>query len=370
MRHQISFVGGQLLPVLLGIKEFSPDHVHFIVSKESKNKITQIRSFIFEVGFSENICDPFDFFSVRAACEKILNKLDQNDEIKINLTGGTKVMVLAAQSLILERKLNGFYINLDGTLLNLPSYNSQKLSCELSINEFFEISGHKLHRYKALSDYFIDDFKAIDEIATFSVNYDKLILLINSKIRKNYDNLYKIPLYGKLELDKSTKFIWKDKSIMVDFNGKEIFKISSPNVRSLFFHAAWWELIVAREISKWSKAKELLLQCKLPFKTDAKTIKNEIDILVNLGSKLIFVECKSGLVKSEDINKLKIVNEIYGGIISKSLLVCRFKPTPTIIEKCKELNIDVFYCNLNRIEVNPLNKLITTLEELEKRLII
>ena len=33
MKHQIALVGGQLLPIYVGIKEFSPDKIHFIVSK-------------------------------------------------------------------------------------------------------------------------------------------------------------------------------------------------------------------------------------------------------------------------------------------------------------------------------------------------
>jgi hypothetical protein len=93
-------------------------------------------------------------------------------------------------------------------------------------------------------------------------------------------------------------------------------------------------------------------------------------VLVNLGGKLIFIECKSGMVKQEDINKMRIVKDTYGGIISKSLLVCRFMPTPTILEKCKELNIEIFYCFLGKNQINSLSKLIDTLNKLEKKLAI
>lgn len=370
MKHQITLVGGQLLPVLVGIKEFSPNKIHFIVSEESKSKICLIEPFLIGKTFSENICNPFSFSSIKSTCEDVLNQIAQADEVQFNLTGGTKIMVLAVQSLILERKLNGFYINQDDTLLILPTYQIENLSCKISVKEFLEISGHKMSSSKTMADFANEDFKAIDEIDKFSVTHDKLILEINSKIRKTYDKLSKIPRAGQLEINKSAKFIWTDKSIAVEVSGKEVFKILSHKVRSLFFHASWWELIVAREISLWSKVKELLIQCELPFKTDTMITKNEIDVLVNLGGKLIFIECKSGMVKQEDINKMRIVKDTYGGIISKSLLVCRFLPTSTILEKCKELNIDVFSSYKGRTLINPLSKLLDTLDALEKKLTI
>ena len=370
MRHQISLVGGQLLPVIVGIKEYNPDKVHFIVSAETKDKINLVKSFLVGKTHSVNICNPFDFLSIKEACQKILNDLEVTDEIQFNLTGGTKIMVLAAQSLIHEKNLSGFYINQDDTLLQLPTYQIQKLVSAISVKEFLEISGHKLSSAKSITDFSPDDFKAVDSIESFSILHDKLILQINSKVRGTYDKLSKIPTAGNIEINKTSKLFWTAKSISVELQGKEIFKIESPNVRSLFFHAAWWELIVAKAISQWTKAKELLIQCELPFKTDALTTKNEIDVLVNLGGKLIFIECKSGMVKQEDINKMRIIKDTYGGIISKSLLVCRFIPTPTILEKCKELNIDVFFCFVGKNQVNSLSNLIKTLDTLEKKLTI
>ena len=108
--------------------------------------------------------------------------------------------------------------------------------------------------------------------------------------------------------------------------------------------------------------------CVLPFKTDKLSRKNEIDILISTGKRLIFVECKSGNVRQEDINKMKVIKQTYGGVISKSILVSRFLPSATILEKCKELDIDVFYTHafLNK-QTNPLSKLISKLNDLNKR---
>lgn len=368
MNHQIAFVGGQLLPVFIGIKEFVPDNIYFIVSHESKGKISQLKNQLIGKQYSIIVCDPFEFGSIKTSCLNILNNLKSTDTVQFNLTGGTKIMVLAAQSLIQERNLTGFYINQNSTKLYLPSYIIEKVKCHISIQEFLEISGHKLSKYKTINDFNSDDFNTIDTIDTFSLLNQSMILQINSKVRKTYDKLNKIPTSGSIEITKSTKLNWSAKSIDIIQNGINIFHIHSLNVRNLFFHASWWELIVAKVISQWPKAKELLLQCELPFKTDTHTTKNEIDVLVNLGDKLIFIECKSGMVKQEDINKMRIVKDTYGGVISKSVLVCRFKPSNNIIEKCNELDIDVFFLLDNKRATHKLNSLIVQLEKVETKL--
>lgn len=368
MRHQITFVGGQILPVYLGIKEFSPDVIHFIVSEESRPKIGYMKQLLSGKSIFEQMCNPFDFSSIISACQEVLKNLTKNDELLLNLTGGTKIMVLTAQSLIHEKGLSGFYVNQNDTVLMLPSYELRKLSSNISTNEFFGLGGYKLSNSKTLSDYNEDDFKTVNAISDFSKKYDRLILQINSKVRRTYESLYKIPSVGYLEINKSTILKWDRCNLSVNLNGSSILNLMSQNVRSLFFHAAWWEVLVAKAISNWSIAKELLIQCELPFKSNDKITKNEIDVLINIGSKLIFIECKSGLVKQEDINKMRIVKDTYGGIISKSVLVARFKPTPIIIEKCKELNVEVFYIYEGNRQINKLENLVSRLGEIKNKL--
>lgn len=368
MKHQITFVGGQLLPIYVGIKEFDPDVIHFIVSKESRPKIGYMKQLLIGKSIFEKLCNPFDYFSILSSCQDILGKMTKEDIVLLNLTGGTKIMVLTAQSLIHEKGLSGFYVNQDDTVLMLPSYELRKLTSNILTHEFLGLGGYRLSKSKTLADFNDDDFNSVNAISDFSKKYDKLILQINSKVRKTYDTLYKIPSAGNLVINKATTLKWNINNLTVDLNGSLILDIKSQNVRSLFFHAAWWELIVAKAISNWAIAKELLIQCELPYKADDKITKNEIDVLINLGSKLIFIECKSGLVKQEDINKMRIVKDTYGGIISKSVLVARFKPTPVILEKCKELNVEVFYIYEGNRQVNRLENLVVRLGEIQNKL--
>ncbi|MFT3846826.1 MAG: DUF1887 family CARF protein [Lacibacter sp.] len=368
MNHQISIVGSQLLPIYVGIKEFNPDKVHFIVSNESSGSIIALKPLLNSIQFSTHNCDAFDFFAIKATCEKIVDKINSNDTITFNLTGGTKIMVLACQALIIEKGLKGFYINQDDTLLELPSYTRKKINTELTTKEFLDLSGHNIAASNVLSDFTAEDFKMSSAIEAFA-NSDKKYIVITNHFRKKYNNAnLKIPPSGKENIPNNIELTWNINTIVIKNNGKEYLSLKSKNIHQLFFNTGWWELQVAKEMSNWGKFKELLINCVLPFKIDVKSAKNEIDVLLNTGKKLIFVECKSGNVKQEDVNKMKAIKQTYGGLISRSILVSRFLPSPTIIEKCKELDIDIFYCYAfqNRL-VNPLNKILFKLDELNKK---
>ena len=367
MKHQISIVGSQLLPIYIGIKEFKPDRVHLIVSDESISGLNILRPLIKNTVLSQYKCNPFDFYGIKDICERIIEKMEPDDSISFNLTSGTKIMLLACQSVIHEKGLQGFYINQDDSLIALPSYEKTQITCDLTIQEFFEISGHNTFLSKKLEDFSKDDISAVSLTESFC-NNDKRYASITSHFRRKYNNAnQRFPVVGKELLGKNLEVTWNLDSITIKDNGKRLLDLKSKNVINIFFNAAWWEIKVAQEIAKWGKLKELLINCELPFKTDLNSTKNEIDILLNTGNKLIFVECKSGNIKQEDINKMKVIKQTYGGVISKSILVSRFLPSSSILEKCKELDIEVFYSIALNREINPLSKLQDALNNLNRK---
>lgn len=363
MKHQISFLGGQILPIYIGIKDFMPDKVHFIASEESKEGMMVIKDLFKNLKYSEFICDPFDFYSIKKRLENIIEKVADNDEVLINLTGGTKIMLLAAQSVISEKQGKGFYINQDYSLIEVPSYQKKQILSQLSVKDFFSLSGHKTFTAKNLSDFAEPDFKASKEIESFAAS-NKLYSKVTDYVRKKYRVL---PEKGLEFIAENTSVKWDTNFVEIHNNNKLVVSFKCNNASELFFNASWWELMVASEVGKWEKAKEVMLHCELPFKSDDKSLKNEIDILLNTGNKLIFVECKSGNIKQEDINKMKVIKQTYGGIISKSLLVSRFMPSQSIMEKCNELDIEVYYVYAFQRIINPLKNIIKILDKLEKR---
>lgn len=366
MKHQIALVGGQLLPIYLGFKEFTPDKVHYIVSKDSKKGLKHLMSVIKGVPTVEHNCNAYDFDSVKTTCEKILDKIEDQDEVSINFTGGTKIMVLAIHSVLMERGLTGFYINQDNTLLSLPSYSKRPIECRITTDEFLRISGHQQYTSKTLNDFIEQDFKTAREIEIFANTGNKYTTIANH-FRKKYifDN---VPLSGEEQVPNDVRCKWDQSKLEIFVKEKLIQTFRSSKICDLFFNAGWWELIVAQAIAKWDKLDEILLKFELTATSDQVSAKNEIDILINSNNKLIFVECKSGTIKQEDINKMKIIKQSYGGLVSKSILVSRFMPNPIIVEKCRELDIEIFFVYAFKGQPgNSFQKLVAKLTELDKK---
>lgn len=366
MKHQIAIIGGQLLPIYIGIKEFCPDTIHLVVSNQSKDQLNLLLPLLSEKTVQQYTCDAYDFKAIKDLCDKIVSKIGNAEELQFNLTGGTKIMVLAAQAVILEKQIAGFYINPDNTYSDLLSYTKKPILCTVSINEFMKLSGHTSFTYKSISDYNADDLNCSRKIEAFAETEQNKYKTITTYFRNNFKvNDPQFPVSGVVKVN-NIDVSWNKNCIVATINNRPLLNFISKNVKDLFLNAAWWEILIAEEISKWNKAKELLIKFELPFKSESSVMKNEIDILINLGKKLIFVECKSGSIKQEDINKMKVIKETYGGHISKSILVSRFPPTKTIMEKCKELNVEVFYpIRGNR---KPLRKLIECLDSLAKKI--
>jgi len=274
MKHQIALVGGQLLPIYLGFKEFTPDKVHYIVSKDSKKGLKHLMSVIKGVPTVEHNCNAYDFDSVKTTCEKILDKIEDQDEVSINFTGGTKIMVLAIHSVLMERGLTGFYINQDNTLLSLPSYSKRPIECRITTDEFLRISGHQQYTSKTLNDFIEQDFKTAREIEIFANTGNKYTTIANH-FRKKYifDN---VPLSGEEQVPNDVRCKWDQSKLEIFVKEKLIQTFRSSKICDLFFNAGWWELIVAQAIAKWDKLDEILLKFELTATSDQVSAKTKL----------------------------------------------------------------------------------------------
>ena len=76
------------------------------------------------------------------------------------------------------------------------------------------------------------------------------------------------------------------------------------------------------------------MNCRFSFKQNLD--KNETDIIVNTGTKLLFVECKTQIKKTTDIDKFRSVVKTYGGMGSKGLFVTEAKMDDVARAKCME----------------------------------
>ncbi|MBL7921144.1 MAG: DUF1887 family protein [Bacteroidia bacterium] len=335
MKHQITLIGGQILPVYTGIVERKPDVVHVLYSKDSKQHYSVLKNVLSTKAINSYQIDPFNYEEIRKKVEEIIFDNDKED-FELNITGGTKIMAIAAQQVFNDLKFPIFYIDQKHVLFDISEKKSSPILNKINIETFLKLSGHSKFQMCSLTDFTSEEIELAEFILT-QINtgwYWKA----HAKI---YVNRKFQPVNPFHFVDKDITIIW-DGKVFNFIRGAKTNSFSTKKALSIAFTGLWWEILIGKSVSKWSHAHEFKMSVKIKSKVQDQTDKNEIDIVLNTGKNLIFIECKAGDVTQDDINKIKAVSELYGGISSRSILVARKKPSATIIEKCQELGIDVF----------------------------
>lgn len=333
----ITLVGGQTTPVYQGILYTNPDKVVYIYSDGSRENAERIKSEVRIESEMRKIA-PVDLNDIEKKVQSCYERY-KDDEVSINISSGTKPWAYYLTK-IFTKHPNGtiFYIDQNGRLWNFADRSSIEVPFDMDAQ--FRLRGNPLENYKNYSDYTEDDIEAIKEIESLR-NFNPRDFNVLTDLFENHSNqtTHSIEKTGsKLSWDKETKSF---KFLLQKSNGvlKEQ-TLKSPNIRSLLLNTGWFEFKMATLLSKWDKCKELKMNCKFPSKDGLE--KNEIDIIIDTGSKLLFVECKTQISKITDIDKFNSAVKNYGGMGSKALFVTDASMNDTAKEKCEEYGIMTF----------------------------
>lgn len=353
MTHQITLLGGQILPVYIGVLERNPDTVHILYTKESvrlKNRLEKNLSSYKSISYQ---VDPYNYKSIE---ETVTNIICDNEgaTFELNLTSGTKLMALASQEVFKTMECFSFYIDQNQNLIDISNGTQTKLQKNISTKNFLLLSNHNTFSSTSLEAFSNEDLKLAN------------LILELRKSKSGISELFKL-LRAIDVKSECTSFTFNNKKFSINWNGIHL-KVSAPkfnieskgaNAFKILSSGLWWELIVASAISSWKWAREVHMSLAIKSNTNSKLDKNEIDILINTGRKILFIECKSGKVTQSDINKMRAIGKFYGGISSKSILVSYYKPQAHLIEKCQDFGIEVFYLeefNKKHVKLNSISK--------------
>ncbi|MDX9954949.1 MAG: DUF1887 family CARF protein [Anaerolineae bacterium] len=115
MTTLITLVGEQPIPNLLPIRHIKPERVLFVHTgsgaRGTKPVACHIARLVPEYNPDFVEVDPYDLLNARA---QIAAKLSPDESITVNITGGTKMMALAAYALAVERNASFIYLQTEG----------------------------------------------------------------------------------------------------------------------------------------------------------------------------------------------------------------------------------------------------------------
>tara|TARA_R110002072_G_scaffold92432_3_gene205722 strand:+ start:2719 stop:3813 length:1095 start_codon:yes stop_codon:yes gene_type:complete len=358
MTHQVILLGGQLLPVYIGFLERKPQVVHILYTKETVRLKTRLVKHFNGVKIFDYQADPYDYDSIQ---EIITNIICHNEGaiFELNLTSGTKLMALASQQVFQNLDSFSFYIDQKQNIIDISNGAKSKISSSISTKIFLSLSGHNSYTSNTLKSYSRAELELAKDIFELRKNKSgigelfKLFRVLgvdsNASNFKYYDAKYKIHWQNKNLSVKAPRF-------NLNSHGENAFQILTTGL--------WWELIVSLVVKDWKSAKDVHMSLAIKSSQNDKLDKNEIDILLNTGQNILFLECKAGIVTQSDINKIRTVSKFYGGISSKSILVSFFKPKEHLIEKCQDLDIEIFYIQESSTKQNDIRTILTKLDRI------
>lgn len=342
----ITLVGGQPAPVYNGIKATNPDKVVFVHSTDSLKALNTLVKEI-DVPYEAVQLSPTEAVEIQRIVEKMAAQYAE-DEVTVNISSGPKSWSHLFGSMFQSKEnTTVVYMDQNNVLWNYRTMQGLQ-DFEFDMHTHFRLYGNSIeNNYKKFSDYTeadVEAMKKIEEIRNFDFQIFNALLTV---LDKQNQHTLRNGKHGKFEHGSGSYVEWEKTTeqqvgfvrvFIVKKNGrsKEV-KFESPNAVDLAFNSGWFEFKVAKMLSAWDKCKEICLNCKFPFKE--RVDKNETDIIVNTGSKILFVECKTQINNTTDIDKFRSVIKNYGGMGSKGLFVTDAKMTEVAKAKCEEHGI-------------------------------
>lgn len=351
----IALVGGQTMPVYLAIRESRADKFVLVHSSSTKKQADCLLRDI-ESEYAKPVdlmeLEPNDFSRAIMYLEPIIQKYGEWT-VEANISSGTKPWTVAV-AILSEKYANVelIYVDQNSRIYNYKTGLAKNIN-NLSTSDIFKFNQTTVQSYVRMSDYTDEDLDMLQRIKSARKKYNKQFnaLTIPDKNNKALRNALTFNKKGRYVDEKTQSEIeWnKDKSgeqyvrlYVVGYGGNhEEFEFQSPHAFDMTVTSGWFEYEVADILSRWKKhGNEVWMNIVFPYNN--KNPKNEIDVIVNVGTKLLFVECKTQINDNTDIDKFASAVKNYGGMGAKAIFITEQNMSAQAVEKCETNKIAHF----------------------------
>lgn len=346
MKVNISLVGGQPFPVFAQALDAKPDILVLIHSEKTKPEAENIKKSLrnkFENAKIE--LENVDADNLKKAESRIRDIFEKyaipENNLILNITGGIKPWALQLYHLSLpDEHIKCVFIHQNNKVWDMKSLESHICNHDnITIDDLFELHG------------------VTGAYNEFNQSDDELSDTIEELYKADSNALHKI-VFDYLKEDKKLKGVMaREGKLFIKVNNNndfecrispdnKLYHICSPSANNLLINYGWFEHKVAKLLSKWHDAKRVLVNAKINFDKTYNTA-NEIDIIVETKSgKYLFVECKTSVYDSTDIDKFNNAVKNYGGLGAKCIFVTYHTMKKSPQKKCEKSKIKPFAYNV------------------------
>lgn len=370
----ITLVGGQPVPVYIGIKDDGQANtVVLVCSPQSKTEAERIKEQFPKRKILVKECPPVELDNIENLATELFKEYADYEKT-INLTSGTKLWSLAFFRVFNQDKNSHFiYIDQNNQITDILTKDSHIGA--INTLKRFELYGTPLTSFRMLEEYNEEDLYVAKEIEKFRNRnrYEFIRLTGNWNELEMYEkDILTTEKGSRLEYSKDERWarikLYTNRGLLTkEFHCQHLFDI--------LFNSGWFELKTAIELSKNERINNIWLNCE--FADSEGNPKNEIDIIAELDNRLLFVECKTMIHDSTDIDKFRSALRNFSGTSSIGIFVTNDKPNAVSIsryehamEKCKDNGILTFNFSLwrnNSIDASTLKAIINKQIQLQNK---
>ncbi len=343
----IALVGKQTTPICQVIEHVKPNQMILLPSEESHYLADMVKA-EYEGKIDCNIYDLSlnDIAAIRTMAVTIAEVIPMNYEVTLDLTSGVKPWAIIFIEVFKEKlpQSDVYYVYQDGKLINMSKQEAVG-DVDFDYNMQFRLLGHNFSEYTLFTEYTQEDEVAMGILKDYYKKNTKhltpLMIDFCKRVSQNKLSPEQDINFSNMLGDVSWTAASKSMTINIAFKDKVV--VSSPHAWHLATNTGWFEYYVAKILAQIFPPNQIFMNCH--FKGSNNTDLNEVDIIVNTGKKLLFVECKTQIKDSNDVDKFASVVRNYGALSSKALFVTYWKMTPNGSEKCKRSGILTYSMN-------------------------
>lgn len=351
----IALVGAQTMPIYIGILESYADKFILIHSTQTKSNAEIIARYINRDNTVLFELPAWNFPKMKDRIDGLLAEY-KDWRIEANISGGSKPWGFMFSMLAFEySNMSLFFVDQSCMIHNISDLTSRMakpldggIRQILEFNQILESNQASSVTHVDLTSYGEKDVSILTEITRYRKKYPKIfnnLTIPKRGIQKRYQN-------NKMDTivdDQSQSEIsWDirgpEQKVKLTFINRlgntDVVTFQSPHAFDMVVSSGWFEYEIAKCLELWTEAKDIWLNSVFPYRNN--TPKNEIDIIVNVGYKLLFVECKTKIFDYTDIDKFRSAVKNYGGLSSKAIFISLESMDAKTIEKCETNGIDYF----------------------------
>jgi len=315
-----------VLPVLM----FNPEQVVLFATPEEKKSADYLEKLFSNKSIKVNRIDNLDAYDYHLFKQTVKNEIMKyEDRVILNVTGGTKLMALAAYESFIECSKPIIYCNTErNQIVHLyPVLKTEKLQLELSVLDYLHSYGYDIIETRTNSG-------KLEYYTLFEILERKNLLQKFSDFIDKFRSEYFLNQGSKTFNDRKEKLfsIQKTSSNFILFVDNKKFVYDNDK----FLKGEWLEYYIFYFLKKIGVNPELGVKI-----VSSSNVENEIDLIFMKDYQLYLVSCKTGRNSepNKDIYEIETLRNIAGGTYGKAFLITSNQLTPRIQQRAKDLNI-------------------------------